>query len=82
LEIGRFTTTGVAPADTDPLRLPTAIILLTWLFTLPHHRILRLAVPLIAIYIPVAITNYRHSSGACAGFERRYLRIDLVTLAD
>jgi hypothetical protein len=34
-----------------------AIILLTWLFLLPRHPILWLAVPLIAIYIPVAITK-------------------------
>lgn len=34
-----------------------AIILLTWFYLLPRHPILWLAVPLVAIYIPVAITK-------------------------
>jgi FlaA1/EpsC-like NDP-sugar epimerase len=57
-----------------------AIILLTWFYLLHRHPILWLAVPLVAIYIPVAITKYGHplspvltlASAICRWIPSRY----------
>ena len=37
-----------------------AIILVTWLYLLPHHPVLWLAVPLVALSVPVAVSMYGH----------------------
>ena len=57
-----------------------AIILLAWLSLLPRHPILWLAVTLVAISIPVAITKYGHplapvlilASAICRWIPSRY----------
>jgi FlaA1/EpsC-like NDP-sugar epimerase len=57
-----------------------AIVLLAWFFLLPRHPILWLAVPLLAISIPVAVSKYGHplmavlvlASAICQWIPSRY----------